>query len=218
MPRFSQTRDGDVSGDSHVPARTLGSAGSGHGPAGGGLDPRTERAELERELALLHEASFGWARACCGRERGVAEDVLQDAYFKVLAGHARFDRRSAFKTWLFGVIRMTAREHRRWGVLRLLRGSRAGDVDAADIPDSRRAPDSAAAAQERAAQLVRALSQIAERQREVLHLVFYEDLTIAEAASIMDVSLGTARQHYERGKHALEGILAREERAKEATR
>jgi RNA polymerase sigma-70 factor, ECF subfamily len=161
---------------------------------------------IEQDLAALHEASFGWALACCGREASVAEDVLQDVYFKVLDGRARFDRRSSLKTWLFGVIRMTAREHRRWSVLRLLRGQR-GDGELPEVADGGRAPDSEAGARQRAEQVARALLRLAERQREVLHLVFYEDLSIAEAAQVMGVSLGTARQHYERGKHALATIL-----------
>lgn len=164
---------------------------------------------LERELAALHLASFGWALACCGRDRHAAEDVLQDVYFKVLDGRARFDQRSSLKTWLFGVIRMTAREHRRWSVLRVLR--RRDEAEPADVADSRRGPDSEAAARQRAEHVSRALARLAERQREVLHLVFYEDLTIAEAAVVMGVTLGTARQHYERGKHALAAILDRDD-------
>src|SRR6185436_18271736 len=69
---------------------------------------------LQREIAALHEASFGWALSCVGRDRPLAEEVLQEAYFRIIEGRARFDGRSALKTWLFGVIRMTAREHRRW--------------------------------------------------------------------------------------------------------
>jgi RNA polymerase sigma-70 factor (ECF subfamily) len=41
----------------------------------------------------------------------------------------------------------------------------------------------------------------------VLHLVFYQDLSIAEAADVMDVGLGTARTHYERGKARLRQLL-----------
>ncbi len=166
---------------------------------------------LEGELAALHAASYGWALACSGRDASVAEDVLQEVYFKVLDGRARFDRRSSLKTWLFGVIRMTAREHRRWSVLRMLRGRRS-DEDVPDIADSARAPDSEAAARQNAERIAGALARLAERQREVLHLVFYEDLTIAEAAVVMGVSIGTARQHYERGKHALAAILDKEPR------
>jgi RNA polymerase sigma factor (sigma-70 family) len=164
---------------------------------------------IEQELSALHEASFGWALTCCNRDASVAEEVLQDVYFKVLDGRARFDRRSSLRTWLFGVIRMTAREHRRGAVLRFLRGNR-GEHEPADLADPRRAPDSEAAAQQRSERMVKALARIAGRQREVLHLVFYEDLSIAEAAQVMGVSIGTARQHYERGKQALSMILREE--------
>ncbi|MBX3213395.1 MAG: RNA polymerase sigma factor [Labilithrix sp.] len=176
------------------------------------MDDREEARTIERELAALHPASFGWALACCRRDRDLAEEVLQDVYFRVLDGRARFDRRSSLKTWLFGVIRMTAREHRRWSVLRVLRGGR-GEAPAEPV-DARRGPDSEAAVRERAERLSRALARLAERQREVLHLVFYEDLSIAEAAAVMGVALGTARQHYERGKLALSALIQEEEGAR----
>ncbi len=78
----------------------------------------------------------------------------------MLEGKARFAGRSSFRTWLFAVVRITAREGR--------------------------------------------------RQREVLHLVFYGELSIREASEVMNVSLGTARTHYERGKAGLRKRLGRE--------
>ena len=69
--------------------------------------------ELEVQLEQLHEDSFGWALSCCGWNEADAEDVLQTTYLKVVSRRARFGGRSAFKTWLFGVIRQTAREHLR---------------------------------------------------------------------------------------------------------
>jgi RNA polymerase sigma-70 factor (ECF subfamily) len=60
---------------------------------------------------------------------------------------------------------------------------------------------------ERNAELRRCLAQLPTRQAEVLHLVFYQDLTIQEAANVMRVGLGSARQHYERGKARLRSLL-----------
>jgi RNA polymerase sigma factor (sigma-70 family) len=160
---------------------------------------------VEAELERHHADCFAWAMACCGRDRVEAEDVLQTSYLKVLDGRAVFASRSTFKTWLFGVIRRTAAEHRRWRAVR--RFTRASLTDRADpSPD----PATAAGHSESTERLVAALATLTTRQRELLHLVFYQDLTIAEAASVLGISLGTARTHYERGKQRLRELLSLE--------
>lgn len=154
--------------------------------------------ELRAQLAAHHPASFGWALSCCRRDPQRAEDVLQTAYLQILSGRARYEGRAAFKTWLFAVIRRTAaNEWRRslWRALRLV-PLRADHEPLADAGDD-------TARTGRRADFQAALVRLPARQREVLHLVFYEDLTIEQAAAIMGVSLGSARQHYARGKDHL---------------
>ncbi|HZI22879.1 MAG TPA: sigma-70 family RNA polymerase sigma factor [Gemmatimonadales bacterium] len=158
---------------------------------------------LQLELDRLHVAAFGWALACCGGDRAAAEDALQTSYLKILDGRARFDGRAAFRTWLFSVVRLTAAEQRRRTALwRLWPRSWLGSA-----ADGRHDAAAALDRSETARQLVVALARLPRRQREVLHLVFYQDLTIAEAAEVAGISLGTARTHYERGKAGLRKLL-----------
>ena len=159
-----------------------------------------ERAELERELERLHAACWGWALACCDRDRDAAEDTLQSAYLRILSGKARFDGRSSVRTWVFGVIRRTALEERRRGITRRLREQTApGNA----ISDPAPGADLVVEHTEESAALLTALETLSPRQREVLHLVFYQDMTIEEAAAVMQISLGSARTHYDRGKKAM---------------
>ena len=161
---------------------------------------------VEGRLAELHVASFGWACSCCGWNEADAEDVLQKVYVKVLSGRARYDGRSSFRTWLFGVIRNTAREHARAVRGQELRAERLAQQAGTEVADEER-PDERVERRERAERLQEGLAKLPERQREVLQLVFYQDMTIREAATVMQVSIGSARVHYDRGKKKLRAWL-----------
>lgn len=164
------------------------------------------RPELERELERLHAESWGWALACVGRDRELAQEVLQAAYERILSGAATYDRRATLRTWAFGVIRLTALEELRRQ--RRLSARSSGEIGLPEAIDPGPGPDLITERAERAAALTSALAALSARQREVLQLVFYHGMTIEEAASIMKVSLGSARTHYDRGKKALAVQLA----------
>ena len=166
-----------------------------------------DREELERELERLHEACWAWVLACCGRDRELAEEALQTSYLRILSGRARFDGRSALRTWVFGVIRRTAMEELRGHRRRRLREG-ADSVTAPDVSDPTPGADVTVERSDERAALLAALSALSSRQREVLELVFYHGLTVEEAAAVMQISVGSARTHYDRGKKALALALA----------
>jgi RNA polymerase sigma factor (sigma-70 family) len=161
--------------------------------------------DLARQIESLHPQCFGWAMACCDNMREDAEDVLHDTYVAVLENRLRYDGRSSLRTWLFGVIRHKARARSRRERLRAWLGIR--NVARIDAPSPAPMPDDDAIAAERRERTRRALEQLSPRQREVLLLVFYHDLTVEEAAGVMRVTVGSARTHYARGKERMTRLL-----------
>jgi len=167
-------------------------------------------AELKDELEKHHPASFGWALSCCGRDRAEEEEVLQTVYLKILEAKARFGGEAAFRTWLFAVIRKTAADEHRKSLVRKLRFA-VNPEHAGETCSAADEPASALERSETRLRFQRALERLPGRQREVLHLVFYEDLTLREAGEVMGVSIGSARRHYERGKKHLRKYLGETE-------
>ena len=166
--------------------------------------------ELQDELEKLHSASFGWALNCCRRDHAEAEEVLQTVYLKIVEGKAKFRGESSLKTWLFAVIRKTAIGEYRKKLLRNLVfiGGLEKRDDATPLVDT---PGAAFEKSEIQKQFRAALAKLPPRQSEVLHLAFYEDMSLSEAAAIMGISIGSARQHYERGKKHLREWLSETE-------
>src|SRR5881394_524013 len=161
------------------------------------------RQDLAQELERLHTASFRWALSCCRRDREEAEEVLQASYLKLLEGRARFDGRSSFKTFLFGVIRRTAAEQRRrrafqgrW--LELWRRAADGEGSGSAEPED---PSN------RLRRLDAALALLPRRQREVIELRLQHEMTIEAAAGALEISVGSARVHYARAKERLRRLL-----------
>lgn len=161
--------------------------------------------DLPGLLESHHEAAYGWAVSCCAAHPGDASDVLQNTYQKILEGRARYSGTSSFRTWLFAVIRNTAAEERRRRWIRGLRlesFAREQENQSSSAPAGTNPEDA-----ERISILRAALAQLPRRQREILHLVFYQDFTIEAAAEVMRVSVGSARTHYTRGKRRLADLL-----------
>ena len=172
--------------------------------------------DMQRELEAIHPSCFGWALACCGWNRDEAEEVLQTSYLKALDGRASFDGLSSLRTWFFGVVRRTAAERRRRSLTSALGLGRW--LLRKPEPGPEPTPESLSRDAEERRRLRRLLDDLTPRQRDLLHLVFYQELTIEEAAGVLDVTVGTARTHYERGKARLRGLLMGAEKDDEKAR
>ncbi len=126
----------------------------------------------------------------------------------MLDGRAQSNGDSTLRTWFFGAVKNTAQERRRSRTGRNLAFLRWRNVE----PEIERpaTPERTTGDIETQHRLRRCLLRLSERQRDLLQLVFYHELTIEEAAHVLSVSVGTARTHYERGKSRLRAMLQRE--------
>lgn len=161
--------------------------------------------DLGSQLERLHPDAFGWSLACCDFDPVEAEEALQASYLKVIEGRARFDGHSSVKTWLFGVIRRTAAEQRR--TARRLRRAllRWWSAPGAETTDP--GPGAALERFEHLGALAAALGKLSPRQRQVLTLVFWHEMTVDDAAAVLGIGSGSARVHYQRGKQRLRRLL-----------
>jgi len=160
-----------------------------------------DAAELERH----HREGYVWALNCCWQNHAAAEEVLQKVYVKILDGRARFRGEASFKTWFLTLIRNTAVDH--WREENRRQANLVEYEQRAGVSTQMERPDEALERGDIRAVLARGLASLAVRQQEMMQLVFYHDLTVAEAAAVMGVTIGTARTHYERGKEQLRRFL-----------
>jgi len=148
--------------------------------------------ELKSELKKIHAASYGWSVQCCRGDQYLAKDILQTAYLKVLNKKAVFSEKSGFKTWFFAVIRNTSLDTFNKEVkLKQRNNEFAKSIETISQPIEINEKDDF---------FDKALTVLTNKQRELLHLMFYQEMTINQAAAVMNISGGSARQHYHRAK------------------
>lgn len=153
------------------------------------------RSQLDHILKAHHRDAYLWARQCCSFEDELAKDVLQQSYLKILEGQAKLKDASKAKTWLFSIIRYTAIDELRKTsrVIPLL-----DSYDPAELTEEIDGTDYEAI-----------IKLLPDMQREVILMVFYHQMTIAQSAEILQIGLGTARTHYDRGKKKLRELITK---------
>lgn len=167
-------------------------------------------------LKVHHGDSYGWALACCSWETSMAEDVLQEAYLRALDGRARFSGKSTEKTWFFAVIKRVSadiyRNQKRLSLFKMnVLSKEQISFDAANDSLEQEPQVASLQRQEDSELLRQALRKLSQKQREVLHLVFYAELTLDETAETLGMNLGSVRTHYHRGKTRLVQLLQKEQ-------
>ncbi|RVU43218.1 sigma-70 family RNA polymerase sigma factor [Lujinxingia sediminis] len=153
--------------------------------------------ELRHHIKALHADAFRWAMHQAG-DRQLAEDALQAAYEALLDGSAACRDPEAFKSFLFGLVRNKVRALRRRQTF-----SRFAALDFKALQKTPTSSLETDHADPRVAALRQALLTLSPRQRDLMELVFYHELTLDEAARTLGINPGTARTHYDRAKRAL---------------
>ena len=130
-----------------------------------------------------------------------AEELMLDAYAEAAAG-ANYSGKSTFKTWLFSIGKNMA--------LMRLRKQRFTAGDSVEKTEETTAPPELnILREERNRQLYEALRQLKEEYRQILILLYFEDMSHEEAGRIMGKSRKQIYNLAERGRAALREQLER---------
>jgi RNA polymerase sigma-70 factor (sigma-E family) len=153
-----------------------------------------------RELYLAHYRSLVRIATMLLRDGGAAEEVTQDAF---VAMHRAWPRLRDNDKALAYLRQSVVNRSRSLIRHRVVAGKHIMPMDV-DAPG---AEEAAFAVLERS-DLVTALRRLPTRQREVLVLRYYADLSEAEIAKIMRISRGAVKSHASRGIASLRLALA----------
>jgi RNA polymerase sigma factor (sigma-70 family) len=148
-------------------------------------------------LVRRHEAAVGaYLARRAGRE--LAEDLLGEVWVAALRSRAAYDRSYPdARPWLLGVAHNTLRRHWR---------SRPAEEPVADVTGLAAGWDPWAAVDRRVdvePVLRQALALLPPAQREIVTLVAWEDLTVADAGRALGLPPGTARRYLHEARMAL---------------
>lgn len=185
--------------------------GSYSDPSGDHMDRTEERDLIERAIAGERQAAgdlirahqrsvYGYILRMSGRP-DVAEDIVQEAFVRVLGNLHRFDFRFRFSTWLFTIAR-------RLYMNAIAKNKPVYDTDfVGSMGNANAQSESSIFADERQTvqhdALQQALLTLTDEQREIIILFHQLDWPIALIASHLEMPEGTIKSHLHRGRKRL---------------
>ncbi len=191
------------------------------------IDPKIPDTELARRVATGEEAAirlltkrynqtlFRTARAIL-REDAEAEDAVQDAYLKAIRGIDAFRSDSKLSTWL---VRITVNEalgrlrrSRRAAQVIPLAGDLAEGMEAHDnvMDEKAETPEQGTLRAESRRIMEAKIDALPDAFRAVFVLRAIEELSVEEAAAVLNIPEATVRTRFFRARSLLRESLSRE--------
>jgi RNA polymerase sigma-70 factor, ECF subfamily len=165
-----------------------------------------------RAFALVYDrhsaAAFGLAYRMIGT-RGLAEDVVQEAFLALWRGAARYDAaRGSLRSWVLGIVHNRAIDALRRTLVHERR--RASDEGLERTVAAEERTDTEAVRKDDARFVRAALRTLPHDQRRVVELAYFSGYTHTEIAEVIDVPLGTVKGRMRLGLRKLRDELDRE--------
>lgn len=160
---------------------------------------------MERHYRRIYRVALSYLR-----DPDEALDVVQETFVKAFQNAARWDARAEVGSWLTRIgINQAIDRYRR---VRRRRQSEQPLEDGAADHDGRwsdggPSPERQALGRELGARLAGALRGLPERQRAIVVLRHYDEMTLEEIADTLGVSLGTVKSSLHRAIHRLRDRL-----------
>lgn len=181
-----------------------------------------DRMDMER-LAAGHDAAlndlmarharavFGYLYRMLGNEDD-ANDLAQETFVRVYQHRDSFKTDAKFSSWLYTIAGNLARNHYRWNArhpnVSLDAENPGTDQSLGNVlPSSTAAPNEAAVAAERACAVRRAVQELPEDLKEAIILCEWEDLPVAQAATILKTTPKAVESRLYRARGLLRTVL-----------
>ena len=152
----------------------------------------TDETAIEDAYQLLAPTVLGYLRRVL--PPADAEDVLQRTFLDVWRSRHQYDPARPLGGWVMGIAK-----HRAMDQLR----ARRPDEPVDQVPESTAEVEDLADRFGRSQEIRQAMAQLSPEQRQVLVLVYFDDLSLPQVADWISAPLGTVKARAARGLKAL---------------
>lgn len=131
------------------------------------------------------------------------DDLIQRSFLACIESKDRFRKQASFRTYLFTVARHELYRHFRQS-RRLASSAEVGELSVMDMGTS---PSRVAVKRQEQKLLLRALRRIPLDLQLAVELFYWEGLSTAEIAEVLEVPQGTAKSRLRRAREALDAMM-----------
>ncbi len=169
-----------------------------------------DRSAFDR-IVLAHREGLIWFIFRYVHELSAAEDISIDVFTELLLHPRRYNGKASLKTYLYMLGRSRALDHLKHQ--KVVRQIELPPVTE-DFPDSC-LPENTLLAREQRQAVRKALTRLPQEQQAVLYLIYFEDLTYAQAGTVLRKNAKQIDNLLYRAKANLRRLLAPEWEAME---
>lgn len=158
-----------------------------------------------RDLYALHgQRLYAYALRLIN-DPATAEDVTQTTLVTAWRTARTFRGEGRLIAWLLGIVHHTAMKTLRGNVHSL------DDIAEETVSEDQPSPEEQAQVQDERRWVRQGMQSLSTEHRAVLELIFYQGLSLGEAAQVLNVPIGTVKSRLSYARHHLRGVLTRTE-------